>query len=297
MSKITLSFNMEQFCNDLLAKCNNVSKTIRDEALADIKADVSNPDGEETRSIICRAATEAFGNVKYAAQRFMTTGRTEDNNELERLVSDVAIIIHPETVIAVKGDEDPDYEGNPSGYKQYNVDVQVLDKGVSVEPTEYSMSVLGDGNSELAGEDLVWEFSHEDNDIFRYTLYLKKGSSINKNFPFTVTYQDVRYPHVIKFRTVTDATMKTEGINTIEHMVYETVKLVLNIPNYNTSATDTLKSHIHKYAVEYAMMQFLFDLQPDVSARYKELSQESYNNIIAALNARENFTMRRPSFI
>ena len=89
MSEIKLTFMLEQFCNDLLTKCNNVSKTIRDEALADIKADVSNPDGEETRSIICRACTEAFGNVKYAAQRFMKTGRTEDSNILERLVSSI----------------------------------------------------------------------------------------------------------------------------------------------------------------------------------------------------------------
>ena len=84
--RIGLEFNLGQVCNDVLTNCNLVSKSIRDEAEADIKADISTPDGEETRSLICRAVTEAFGKVKYACQRYLTTGRIVDDNRLERLV-------------------------------------------------------------------------------------------------------------------------------------------------------------------------------------------------------------------
>lgn len=297
MSKITLAFSMEQFCNDLLAKCNNVSKTIRDEALADIKADVSNPDGEETRSIICRAATEAFGNVKYAAQRYLTTGRTEDNNNLEKLLTSVVVTIKPETVKVAKDAEDLDSEGNASGYKMCDVDVQVTDGGVLVEAKDVTVSTLGNGSSEIAGEELMWEHSVVDGVTHRYTLYKKKGSYISRDLPFTVTYKGRKYDQVIHFRTVNDASLANEEAESVEHLNYEVVTLVLDIPNYNTAATDTLKSQIHKYTVEYAMMQFLFDLLPEQSERYKDLSGTSYNNVIAALNARENFTMRRPSFI
>ena len=84
-TNITLTFHLEQVCNDLLVQCNVISKQVRDAALADLRADLQTPDGEETRSIICRAVTEGFGQMKYAAQRYLTTGRTSDNNNLERL--------------------------------------------------------------------------------------------------------------------------------------------------------------------------------------------------------------------
>ncbi len=84
-TNITLTFHLEQVCNDLLVQCNVISKQVRDAALADLRADLQTPDGEETRSIICRAVTEGCGQMKYAAQRYLTTGRTVDENVLERL--------------------------------------------------------------------------------------------------------------------------------------------------------------------------------------------------------------------
>lgn len=87
--EILLTFDLEQVCNDLLAKCYLVSQSIRDKALEDIKASISTPDSQETRSIICRAITEAFGKTKVACQRYLTVGRTADSNILERLVKGV----------------------------------------------------------------------------------------------------------------------------------------------------------------------------------------------------------------
>jgi len=86
---IVLSFDLEQVCNDVLAKCNLIATSIRDAAMEDIKANVLEPDNPETRSIICRAVTEAFGKVKVAAQRYLNVGRSSDTNALERLVTSV----------------------------------------------------------------------------------------------------------------------------------------------------------------------------------------------------------------
>ena len=83
---ITLNFNMEQVCNDILARCYVVSQGLVEDAQKDIRAIIESPDSDETRSIINRAITEAFGNIKVAAQRYLTSGRVEDNNNLERLV-------------------------------------------------------------------------------------------------------------------------------------------------------------------------------------------------------------------
>ena len=85
--EITLTFYLEQVCNDILAKCNLIGKSIRDEAMNDIKADIMTPDSQETLSVICRATTEAFANLKIASQRYQVVGRTADNNLLERLVA------------------------------------------------------------------------------------------------------------------------------------------------------------------------------------------------------------------
>lgn len=86
---ITLKFDLGEVCNDILAKCNLIGQSVRDEALADIRANIMEPDGPETRSIICRAVTESFGKVKVACSRWLKVGRSTDTNSLERLVKSV----------------------------------------------------------------------------------------------------------------------------------------------------------------------------------------------------------------
>ena len=103
--KITLSFDLEQVANDILVKCNLISTSIREEAMEDIKANVQEPDNPETRSIINRAVTEAFGNVKGMCQRYLKVGRTTDNNMLEQIVSDIEYVKEEVEVQAVDEDD------------------------------------------------------------------------------------------------------------------------------------------------------------------------------------------------
>ena len=89
VKEINLSFDLGQITNDVLVKCNLISQAIKDEAMADIRASIMAPDSPETRSIINRALTEAFGNAKVACQRYLHTGRTMDNNMLEQMVRSI----------------------------------------------------------------------------------------------------------------------------------------------------------------------------------------------------------------
>ena len=89
VKEINLSFDLGQITNDVLVKCNLISQAIKEEAMADIRACILAPDSPETRSIINRALTEAFGNVKVACQRYLRLGRTIDNNMLEQMVASV----------------------------------------------------------------------------------------------------------------------------------------------------------------------------------------------------------------
>lgn len=207
---ITLNFSMEQVCNDVLARCYVVSQGMVDEAQKDIRATIESPDSKETRSIINRAVTEAIGNIKVAAQRYLTSGRVEDNNNLERLV---------------KGTKKYVYTDNNNGTWTEVV----------------TTSIIGQEDEEVTS-------------------------------------------------TVTKAGKDRE------ETIYETVTLKLEIPNWNVAVTDALKSHCHRYIVDYVMSQFLMDQFADKAGTYGESATADYNNIKSDLLSRDNYTLRRPSF-
>lgn len=207
---ITLNFSMEQVCNDVLARCYVVSQGMVDEAQKDIRANIESPDSDETRSIINRAVTEAIGNIKVAAQRYLTSGRVEDNNNLERLV---------------KGTKKYVYSDNNNGTWTEVV----------------TTSIIGQEDKEVTS-------------------------------------------------TVTKAG------NDREENIYETVTLKLEIPNWNVAVTDALKSHCHRYIVDYVMSQFLMDQFADKAGTYGESATADYKNIKSDLLSRDNYTLRRPSF-
>lgn len=206
---ITLNFGMEQVCNDVLARCYVVSQGMVDEAQKDIRANIESPDSDETRSIINRAVTEAIGNIKLAAQRYLTTGRVEDNNNLERLV---------------KGTRKYAYTDNKNG-----------------------------------------------------------------------TWTEVVTTTIDGEESETTATVSKAGKDRVEN-IYETVTLKLEIPNWNVAVTDALKSHCHRYIVDYVMSQFLMDQFADKAGTYGESATADYNNIKSDLLSRDNYTLRRPSF-
>ena len=206
---ITLNFGMEQVCNDVLARCYVVSQGMVDEAQKDIRANIESPDSDETRSIINRAVTEAIANIKLAAQRYQTTGRVEDNNNLERLV-----------------------------------------KGIR-------------------------KYAYTDN---------KNG-----------TWTEVVTTIIDGEENETTATVNKAGKDR-EETIYETVTLKLEIPNWNVAVTDALKSHCHRYIVDYVMSQFLMDQFADKAGTYGESATADYNNIKSDLLSRDNYTLRRPSF-
>ena len=210
VKKIDLSFDLGQVCNDVLAKCYQVSLNLQDDAQKDIRANIESPDSTETKSIINRSITEAIGNIKIACQRYLTKGRTEDNNNLERIV---------------KGTKKYAYTDNKNGTWTEVVTTTTVDG----DSTETSSTV------NKAGED------HEE-------------------------------------------------------LVYEKVELNLEIPNFNIAVTDGMKSHMHRYIVDYVMSQFLADQYSDMAGKYAESVGADYGNIQSDLLSRDNYIHRRPSW-
>lgn len=212
IKNISLTFSLEQVCNDILTKCYLVSKGLQDDAQKDIRADIESPDATETQSIINRSITEAVGNLKIACQRYLTVGRTTDNNNLERII---------------KGTKSWAYTEN---------------KGAG-NWTETITTFLYDGSGEI-----------------------------------------------------TETKTVTAPGETKEVLLYEEITLNLAIPNWNIAVTDGLKSHMHRYIVDYVMSQFLSDQYSDAAGRYGESVKADYGNIQSDLLSRDHYTHRRPSW-
>lgn len=207
--KIDLTFDLKQVTNDILARCYVLSSGLTDEAQKDIRANIESPDAAETQSIINRAITEAFANLKLACQRYLTVGRLKDSNVLERIV---------------KGRKVYSYTDNKDGTW-----------------TE-TITTIVDG---------------EENDATKTVL--KKGEDR-------------------------------------EEMIFEEVELHLEIPNWNIAVTDALKSHMHRYIVDYVMSQFLSDQYADQANKYAQSTQTDYSNVQSDLLSRDNYTLRRASW-
>ena len=196
---INITIDIGQTVHDLLVECNLIGKNMVDAANFELQADIKSPDDPETRSIICRAHTEAFANVKQACRRYLTTGRTDDDNRLERLV------VPP----------DDDDEGDTISY----------------------------GNSGAIS-------------------------------------------------SIPDTPEKDTS-----SVTYEKVELTLSIPNFDTAVTDALKSHIHKYIVDYVMWRFLQNQHDGKCAEYKKIAEgEDLPNIVRDLSCRDRFIHRKAQF-
>lgn len=278
---IAISISLEQVCNDLLSNCNLISKNIVDEALADIRADIQSPDSDETRSLICRATTEAWGKVKYQAQRYLTTGRSVDDNSLERIahLSEVKMYYRlTEEEGAVTTFEQQEHliiEHDKStaqietGTEDGTCLVIAVPAGVSFDAYDV------DGNDlVIDGEAKVSEVKYYNN------VFSEDGVSYNE-YCFTDTENWVSV-------TFDDSAFVQE---------YEVLDLLLRIPNFNLGVTDALKSSIHKFMVDYVTSRFLRDLNPEKAASYTESADNEQENIRKCLNSRERIYQRRASWL
>lgn len=267
--KITLKFDLEQVANDILAKCNLISTSIRDEALTDIKAQVLEPDSPETRSIINRAVTEAFGNVKAACQRYLKTGRTIDDNTLERMVKEIVFV-------------------------KKTVQEQAVDNmGCLI----YDVSLNGDIPVRCYREGEKY-YNMETGELYHDADATQTAISTQPDDGHQSTDEPTESASTTTATIEPVMVNKTITTDEIDRIIYETLLLELFIPNFNTSVTDALKSSIHRYIVDYTMGEFLRDQLADKSGEYATLAEgKDYGDIIKHLSARDRFNMRKPSWI
>ena len=278
---ILISLDLGQVCNDLLANCNLISKSIVDEALTDIRADIQAPDSDETKSIICRASTEAFGNLKYMAQRYLTVGRTVDDNRLERLAylptarmlaSHVDLVEYPwprtfnnytkDDVVVATIDAPTVLLARKDGYDDAVAVPENIPVSISIGNTSYVSGGIVIMGASVTESDL-------NNGYREFRIKRTDGDTENLNIFVPDSYFSAKY---------------------------EVLRLALHIPNFNLAVTDRQKSCCHSYMVDYVTCRFLRDLLPDKAQTYQALSLSDAEDVRKCLASREKFNMRRTSW-
>lgn len=282
MNNIALSISLEQVCNDLLSNCNLISKNMVDEAVADIRADVQSPDSDETRSLICRAITEGWGKVKFQAQRYLTQGRAVDDNTLERIATYGDITMFWKLIDST--------DSMIIGYGSFTKDDRI-----GVEHAKPTVNITGQAQKDIVIA-VPDGLSFDVHDAYGHALILNAKAADD-----TVGYYDNAY----KIDGVRLNGYRFPGISAISitfddsafTQVYETLNLLLRIPNFNLGVTDALKSSIHKFMVDYVTFRFLRDLAPEKAAEYKEAAEDDQQSIRQCLNSRERLYTRRASWL
>lgn len=85
---ITIIFYKKEIAADIATICNQVAKPYEeDEKLAYIAGEIKTPDSQDIKPIVARAITEGFARVKALASRYLTHGRTTDDNQLEAILN------------------------------------------------------------------------------------------------------------------------------------------------------------------------------------------------------------------
>lgn len=81
---ITIVLKKQQIVNDVSVECNLIGRTLqKNEDMAEIASEIMSPDDDESKPVIARSMTEAFGEVKKVCQRYLVYGRDTDDNRLE----------------------------------------------------------------------------------------------------------------------------------------------------------------------------------------------------------------------
>lgn len=84
---ITITLNKKQIVNDISVLCGVIGRTLQKEPGSEERAaEIMTPDDVETKPIVARSIVEAWGEVKRVCQRYLSRGRTVDDNRLESIV-------------------------------------------------------------------------------------------------------------------------------------------------------------------------------------------------------------------
>ena len=84
--KIRINIRRKEIVSDVLANCNLIARSLaKKPETEELAGEIMTPDDEQTKPIVARALTEAFGEVKRTCQEYLIYGRLTDDNRLERI--------------------------------------------------------------------------------------------------------------------------------------------------------------------------------------------------------------------
>lgn len=83
---ITITFHKKQIISDVLVQCNLMGRALqKTPGSEELASEVMTPDSADSKPVVARALVEAWNEVKKICQRYLTDGRSADDNRLERI--------------------------------------------------------------------------------------------------------------------------------------------------------------------------------------------------------------------
>lgn len=84
--EIDIQIKRKEIVNDILVNCNIIARSLqKNPETEELAGELMTPDDEQTKPVVARALTEAFGEVKRICQKYLVLGRYRDDNRLERI--------------------------------------------------------------------------------------------------------------------------------------------------------------------------------------------------------------------
>jgi hypothetical protein len=83
---ITIKLHKKQIADDVTVECNMIGAQLQQsKETQESGARIMTPDDDEIKPIVARAMTEGFGEVKRQCQKYLVTGRENDDNRREKI--------------------------------------------------------------------------------------------------------------------------------------------------------------------------------------------------------------------
>ena len=83
---ISINLKKQEIVNDVTVMCNLIARQLsKNPATEELSGELMTPDDEQTKPVVARALTEAFGEVKRTCAAYLIYGRYTDDNRLEKI--------------------------------------------------------------------------------------------------------------------------------------------------------------------------------------------------------------------
>lgn len=93
MKNVTLTLNRGEIMSDIVSAAHIVGRRLSAPGQEEKASDIQTPEEGPDKYVVARAMAEALANARKECARYLSSGRTEDNNSLEDITGDYTLTL------------------------------------------------------------------------------------------------------------------------------------------------------------------------------------------------------------